>query len=96
MTLDDCSGVSRGLEEVLDSEDFIPSRYVLEVSSPGIERELYLLADFVKFTGHLAKVVEMICNDCKAECDKFPKIAVCTACGDACKACAAECRKTAT
>jgi Cys-rich four helix bundle protein (predicted Tat secretion target) len=47
-------------------------------------------------TGHFAKVVEMICNDCKAECDKFPKIAVCTACGDACKACAAECRKTAT
>src|SRR5580765_1386808 len=56
VTLDDCSGVSRGVEEVLDNEDFIPSRYVLEVSSPGIERELYSLADFVKFTGHLAKV----------------------------------------
>src|ERR1019366_4252746 len=25
-------------------------------------------------TGHLAKTVEMICNDCKKECDKFPKI----------------------
>ncbi len=46
-------------------------------------------------TGHLAKVVEMVCNDCKKECDKFPKIAVCTTCGDACKACAAECRKSA-
>jgi ribosome maturation factor RimP len=56
VTLDDCSGVSRGVEEVLDSEDFIPSRYVLEVSSPGIERPLYSLGDFVKFTGHLAKV----------------------------------------
>ena len=56
VTLDDCSSVSRGVEEVLDSEDFIPSRYVLEVSSPGIERELYSLSDFVKFTGHLAKV----------------------------------------
>ncbi len=44
-------------------------------------------------TGHLAKVVEMLCNDCKKECDKFPKIAECKACGDACKACAEECRK---
>jgi ribosome maturation factor RimP len=56
VTLDDCSGVSRGVEDVLDSEDLIPSRYVLEVSSPGIERELYSLSDFVKFTGHLVKV----------------------------------------
>ena len=56
VTLDDCSGVSRGVEEVVDSEDFIPSRYVLEVSSPGIERQLYSLSDFVKFTGQLAKV----------------------------------------
>jgi len=54
--LDDCSKVSRGVEDVLDSEDFIPSRYVLEVSSPGIERQLYSLRDFVKFSGQLAKV----------------------------------------
>jgi Cys-rich four helix bundle protein (predicted Tat secretion target) len=46
-------------------------------------------------TGHLAKVVEMLCTDCKKECDKFPKIAVCKTCGDACKACAEECRKVA-
>src|SRR5437868_2479571 len=56
VTIDDCSAVSRGIEEILDAEDFIPSRYVLEVSSPGIERELYSLSDFVKFTGCLAKV----------------------------------------
>ena len=43
-----------------------------------------------------AKTVEMICNDCKKECDKFPKIAECTACGDACKKCAEECRKVST
>ena len=46
-------------------------------------------------TGHLAKTVEMICNDCKKECDKFPKIAECKACGDACQKCAEECRKAA-
>ncbi|MFN0280179.1 MAG: ribosome maturation factor RimP [Pyrinomonadaceae bacterium] len=56
VSIDDCSVVSRGIEEVLDVEDFIPSRYVLEVSSPGIERQLYSLGDFVKFTGQLAKV----------------------------------------
>ena len=47
-------------------------------------------------TGHLAKTVEMICNDCKKECDKFPKITECTDCGDACKACVEECQKIAT
>lgn len=56
VTLDDCSAISHKIEEVLDAEDFIPSKYVLEVSSPGIERSLYSLADFVKFTGSLAKV----------------------------------------
>ena len=56
VTLDDCSQVSQGVEAVLDAEDTIPVRYVLEVSSPGIERQLYSLADFEKFTGRLAKV----------------------------------------
>lgn len=56
VTLDDCSLFSRDVEEVLDVEDLIPSRYVLEVSSPGIERPLYSLADFKRFTGKLAKV----------------------------------------
>jgi ribosome maturation factor RimP len=54
--LDDCSNMSRAIEDVLDSEDIIPSKYVLEVSSPGIERELYSLNDFIKFSGRLAKV----------------------------------------
>jgi ribosome maturation factor RimP len=40
----------------LDVEDFIPSAYLLEVSSPGLERELYSLKDFEKFVGSLAKV----------------------------------------
>lgn len=56
VTLDDCSNISRAIEAVLDVEDIIPSKYVLEVSSPGIERELYSLNDFVKFSGRLAKV----------------------------------------
>ena len=33
VTIEDCSSVSRGVEDVLDSEDFIPSRYVLEMTN---------------------------------------------------------------
>jgi Cys-rich four helix bundle protein (predicted Tat secretion target) len=46
-------------------------------------------------TGHLAKVVAMVCRDCQKECEKFPQIAECKACGESCKACAAECDKVA-
>ncbi len=40
-----------------------------------------------------AKTVAMVCDDCKKECDKFPKIVECKECGDACKQCADDCRK---
>jgi ribosome maturation factor RimP len=56
VTIDDCTNVSHAIETVLDVEDFIPGKYVLEVSSPGIERQLYSLADFRRFAGHLAKI----------------------------------------
>ncbi len=56
VTLDDCSNMSRRIEAVLDQEDFIPTAYNLEVSSPGLERELYNLKDFERFTGNLAKI----------------------------------------
>jgi ribosome maturation factor RimP len=53
---EDCAAVSRDLSAVLDEIDFISSAYLLEVSSPGLERELYNLKDFAKFAGNLAKV----------------------------------------
>lgn len=56
VTHEDCSEVSRHLGTVLDVEDFIPDTYTLEVSSPGLERGLYKLADYERFAGHLAKV----------------------------------------
>lgn len=56
VTIDDCTNVSQTVETVLDADDFIPGKYVLEVSSPGIERQLYSLADFIKFQGQLAKI----------------------------------------
>ena len=56
VTLEDCAQVSRHVEAILDRDDFIPTAYVLEVSSPGIERELYVLADFERFTGKDVRV----------------------------------------
>ena len=56
VTIEDCAKLSHEMEEVLDADDFIPSAYVLEVSSPGIERQLYKIEDFVRFTGELARI----------------------------------------
>ena len=51
VTLDDCSRVSRALEELLDSDERMVERYVLEVSSPGLERPLVRDRDFERFAG---------------------------------------------
>lgn len=56
VTIDDCGELSRDVEAILDEIDLIPSAYVLEVSSPGLERELYDIDDFRKFTGKKARV----------------------------------------
>ena len=56
ITIEDCSNVSKAVEAAMDADDFMPAAYVLEVSSPGLDRELYSLADFEKFVGKLAKI----------------------------------------
>jgi len=56
ISLDDCSAVSRELSTYLDIEDCIGHPYHLEVSSPGLERPLRSLADFLRFQGKKAKV----------------------------------------
>jgi len=56
ISVEDCAEASRAIEAVFDSEDLIPTKYVLEVSSPGLERELYRLADFERFLGKLVKL----------------------------------------
>lgn len=40
ITIDDCEAVSRRMSELLDINDFIPEAYILEVSSPGLGRQL--------------------------------------------------------
>jgi ribosome maturation factor RimP len=56
MRVEDCESLSRALSAKLDVEDPIASQYVLEVSSPGIDRPLVRAADFERFAGHVAKV----------------------------------------
>ena len=56
VTHEDCAAVSRRIGQTLDAENVFPLSYMLEVSSPGLERELYSLEDFKKFVGKLAKV----------------------------------------
>ena len=56
VTIEDCSMVSRAIETVMDEDDFVPSAYVLEVSSPGLERPLFNIGDYAKFTGKKAKI----------------------------------------
>ena len=56
VTHKDCSDVSTQIGTVLDVDDFIHSAYTLEVSSPGLERGLYKLADYERFAGSAAKI----------------------------------------
>lgn len=56
VTLEDCERLSKRLSVALDVEDWIPSKYTLEVSSPGINRPLVREADFVRFRGEKARV----------------------------------------
>jgi ribosome maturation factor RimP len=53
----DCERVSKQLSVILDVEELVPGPgYVLEVSSPGMDRALKKAADFLRFTGRAAKV----------------------------------------
>lgn len=51
VSLEDCAAVSRGLEPFLDEREDLSERYVLEVSSPGVERPLVRRRDFERFAG---------------------------------------------
>ena len=56
MTLDDCARLSRSIGALLDVENPIAAPYILEVSSPGIDRPLTRPDDFQRFAGFEAKI----------------------------------------
>ncbi|MBC8418480.1 MAG: ribosome maturation factor RimP [Proteobacteria bacterium] len=56
ITLDDCARVSREIGDVIDVKDFFRQPYVLEVSSPGLNRPLKREKDFVRAVGKNIKI----------------------------------------
>ncbi len=56
MAVEDCTRLSRALSEVLEAANPIEGDYMLEVSSPGIDRPLTSLEDFSRFAGHEVRI----------------------------------------
>ena len=57
VTHEDCASLSREVSTILDVEDAVPGgSYVLEVSSPGLDRRLYRPGDFERFQGSRVKL----------------------------------------
>lgn len=56
ITVDECARTSRALEPWLDEHPEMPERYVLEVSSPGVERPLTRSRDYTRFAGQRVAV----------------------------------------
>jgi ribosome maturation factor RimP len=56
VTVENCATVSRELGDILDAKDAIPEAYVLEVSSPGLNRRVRKREDFSRFVGRKVEV----------------------------------------
>ena len=54
--IDDCELVSRYLSDRMDEEDPIEENYMLEVSSPGLDRPLIKDSDYVRYAGRLVDI----------------------------------------
>jgi ribosome maturation factor RimP len=61
VSVNDCATVSRALETWLDADGVLGTRYVLEVSSPGVERPLRWARHWARFVGHdvMAKLADL-------------------------------------
>jgi ribosome maturation factor RimP len=56
VSLDDCTEISRQLGDLIEVEDLIPYSYILEVSSPGLDRPLKKEKDFLRSIGKLVQL----------------------------------------
>jgi ribosome maturation factor RimP len=63
VTVDNCAAASRAIETRLDAKDFGGRNYVLEVSSPGLERPLRNAKDWRKYVGSTAVVTSNVPGD---------------------------------
>jgi Cys-rich four helix bundle protein (predicted Tat secretion target) len=93
-TGNDCLRHCLGMYKMKDTSmpDCADAAYQVVAACGALEA---LAAVNSEHTGHLAKAVAMVCRDCQKACEKYPKVVECKTCGDACKACAAECDKAA-
>ena len=60
ITMDECALLNKEIGDILDQKDIIQSRYILEVSSPGLDRPLKTKSDFSRF---LNRNVKFFLND---------------------------------
>lgn len=56
ITVNDCEAVSREFSDKLDEDDFIDESYVMEISSPGLDRPLKKEKDYVRSMGKLVEI----------------------------------------
>jgi ribosome maturation factor RimP len=56
ITIDDCARLNERIGEILDTEDVMPEQYILEVSSPGLDRSLKTRRDFERAMGKEIRV----------------------------------------
>ena len=56
ISIDECAQISRHVNSVLAVENVIPGDYTLEVSSPGIERQLFRAEHYIRFIGEVARI----------------------------------------
>ncbi len=59
VTIDDCAEVSKEINVRLDVANFIPHKYTLEISSPGLTRKLRTVEDFENSVGKRVKIVSV-------------------------------------
>lgn len=57
LSLEDCARVSRALGDQLEADNAMPGKYILEVSSPGMDRPLRKDSDFEKFAGEKVQIL---------------------------------------
>jgi ribosome maturation factor RimP len=57
ITVDECGDFNLAFSQILDVEELIPESYTLEVSSPGVDRRIRKLKDFIKYMGRTLRVV---------------------------------------
>ena len=56
VNVEECADISRQISSLLDVESFLPERYVLEVSSPGLNRKLFEISQYSAYIGEKVRI----------------------------------------